>query len=457
MLARCLVGFALVWVVPLGVGVAQESDTLVLSLHEAERMALESSPLLAATNVSLESARARRAQASHARFLPRFNLRNVWGVLPRARGVFTETGVLTSPDTSTGLSDLRVFTEVELNLVQPVWTFGRLSGLTEAADFGVDAAEAGVTAQRAEVRLQVRKLYWGLLLASELRGIVEDALAEVTSAQESVQVKLDEGSDDVRQTDLFKLQIFRYEVASRHREVVERIRLAESALRAALGIAADVPIGLGTQSLTRLDVALDSLSAYIELAHRSRPEVDQLQAGISARSSLAGSLAGDFRPQLFLGAQVKMNRAADRFDSRNPFVYNPTNFFRPAVVVGLSWNLNFLQTRDRVRMARFEQEALVARAPLLDAQIRLDVEKAFLAARRAETDISESARALRASGNWLRSEAQTFDLGVGDIKDFIDAFRANGEMRAAHAENIYTFNTALAALSRAIGRDLYPN
>jgi outer membrane protein TolC len=224
-----------------------------------------------------------------------------------------------------------------------------------------------------------------------------------------------------------------------------------------MGLDQAIPFDLATRSLAPLEFPLDSLEVYVGMALQNRPELAQLAAGVHARSSQASAAASDFWPQLFLGAQVKYNRAPNRFDPRNPFVYNPTNFFRPGVVLGFNWNLNFFQTRDRVRTARFEESMTAARAPLLEDGIRLEVQKVYLAVRHAGQDIRGSLKALQASDNWLRSEAQTFDLGISDVKDFIDAFRANGTMRAEHAESIVSFNTSLAALSKAVGRDLYPH
>jgi len=457
MLTRLLMGTVLASLWSVNVCSSQGRDTLRLTLAEAERRALQHNPRLAEPQASLEFARAKRTAASHARFLPTFTLRNVWGTIPRARGVFTPTGVLTSPDTMTGLSDLGVFTQVDVDILQPLLTFGKLSNLTAAADFGVEAGEAGVAATEAEVLLQVRNLYWGLLLGYDLQEVTEDALGEIAKAQDRLQTKLDEGSDEVSQNDLFKLQIFRYEVDKRHRDVLDRIESAKHALRAATGIDQAVPFDLAAHSLTPLELTLDSLPEYLEMALQSRPDLAQLAAGVHARSSLASAAASDFWPQLFLGAQIKYNWAPNRFDPSNPFANNPTNFFRPGVVLGLNWNLNFFQTRDRVRTARFEESVLAARAPLVEHGIRLEVEKAYLAVKHADQDIRESLKALQASDNWLRSEAQTFDLGISDVKDFIDAFRANGTMRAEHAESILSFNTSLAALSKAVGRDLYPH
>lgn len=436
--------------------VAQSSDTLRLSLAQAEAHALQGSPLLAEPTASLHLAQARRTQAAHAGILPSFTLRNINGFLPRARGEFTPTGVLVSPDTSTGLNDLRPFTEIEVNFVQPLYTFGKTGGAKDAAAFGVAAGQAGVEASRNEIRQQVRALYWGVVLAGELQRIIEDARKEVQRARDKINEKLREESEEVSQNDLFKLDVFQYEVDKRMREAVEKMELARSGLNGALGLPPGVVVVPVDSVLSPLAVTLDSLETYVGLAAANRPELAQLGAGIQARNALVRSASSDYYPQLFLGGQVKINRANDRFDSNNPFVNNPTNYFRAGLIVGLNWNLNFFQTGDRSRVARFEEAALTARLPAVRAGIRLDVEKAYRSVVTAIANVRDSEAALTSTDNWLRAEAQTFDLGLGEIKDFIDAFRANSTMRAEHAENVAKLNVALAALGKAAGRDLYP-
>lgn len=447
--------FALLW--PVDVCLSQERTTLVLTLARCEELAFENNPRVKDADMKLEASRARRTQVSHARFLPVLTLSNVLGPIPRARAAFTDAGLLTSPDTSTGLGDLRLFTQVDLDLVQPILTFGKLSGLNDAAAFGVRAGEAQVIAQQDDVRLQVRRLYWGLVLGQELLQVVEDALTDATRADSILQQKFDEGSDDVTQNDLFKFQLFQYEIRKNHREALDKVALTKAALGAAIGLDGTIDFELATAHLDPVEVVLDSLPVYFDIATASRPELAQLRAGIQAQRSLVRVSRSDYLPQLFFGAKVQYNYAPDRFDPKNPFIYNPTNFFRPGLVLGFNWNLNFVQTRDRARLAEIQYSQLAQRETALVDGILLEVQEAYLQTRQAEQNTSESRTALRASDNWLRAESQTFDLGLSEVKDIIDAFRASGVMNAEHLRNIFDFNASLAALSKAIGRDLYLN
>lgn len=452
-----IVFLILFWSLKIVIG--QESEKLVLSLKECEELAFKNNQKIQDAQLSLKVSEAKRIQASHAKILPKFQVRNVWGPSPIAKGVLDPTGgYVISEDVTTSIpEDLRYFTQVDLDLIQPIYTFGKLNGLSTAAEFGVEAGQAGLEKSKEDVRLEVRRLYWALLLGKELLAVIEDTRKEMNQAESKIQELLDEGAEEVSQIDLFKLQIAQYEVNKRNRETLDKIELTKSALRITLGLSENTDYDIETEYLDPLETDLDSLSVYTATALQNRPELAQLRAGVGARRALVGVSKSDYYPQFFLGGQIKYNFAKDRFDPKGHFIYNPTNFFRPGIVVGLNWNLNFVQTRDRIRLAQAEYTKLSQKEEPLISGIKLEVKKAYLEVTQAGTNFRESRKALRASDNWLRSESMAWDIGVGEVKDLIDAFKANGSMQAAHLENIFKYNVALAKLSKASGNDLYPN
>ncbi len=145
----------------LKITIGQESKKLVLNLKACEELAFKNNQKIQDAQLSLKVSEAKRIQASHAKILPKFQLRNIWGPSPRAEGILDPTGGFVIPkDVTTSIpEDLRYFTQVDLDLVQPIHTFGKLSGLSTAAEFGVQAGQAGLEKSKEDVRLEVRRLY----------------------------------------------------------------------------------------------------------------------------------------------------------------------------------------------------------------------------------------------------------------------------------------------------------
>ena len=431
---------------------AQSTDTVTVSLADAERRALERNPLLAGAEARIEVNRAQEARAKQARWLPELSLRNAYGIVPKQRGAYTEYGVLVSPDTILGVNDMSWFTQLDVRLVQPLWTFGKLGSRIEAAGHAVEAAEAGMEKTRADVLLMVRQLYWGVVLAQELEAAADDVMEKVEEADTTFQRQYEEGT--ATQNDMFKFQIFRYDVNRRYREVKAGLEQARAGLRAALGLGEGVTLLVETEALDTVSFALQDLPAYLEMARANRPELQELQAGISARRALMVAEQRDAWPTLFFAGTISGNYAPDRFDPRNPFWQNQTNYFRGGGVLGFEWNFNFAQHRSEAALQRTEMIQLESQQDALDALVEQEVRQAWLKADRAFADVAEGREALQASENWLRAELQTYDIGMSEIKDLIEAFRANAEMKVTQLKNIADFNTAVAELSRRVGLDL---
>jgi cobalt-zinc-cadmium efflux system outer membrane protein len=431
---------------------AQEVDTLVVSLGDAERRALERSPLLAEARADLGIAEAQETQARHARYFPEATLRNVWGPIPRQRADYNEYGVLNSPDTALGIRDLRWFTQLDIELAQPIYGFGKISSRIKAAEHRTEASQAGLAGTETEVLFRVRELYWGVVLATELQRVVDGVLGQVAEAEEKLQEQYDEGN--ATQNDMFKFRLFEYEIHRRVREVETGLDEARAGLQAIMGVDDGVTVRVETEVLEPVALTLDSLDAYLAMARENRADLRELRRGIAARRSLVEAAESDRWPNLFVGGGFSMNRAPSRFDPENPFWRNPTNFTRGALLVGLDWDVNFLHHRDEARVQRFETAKLEALVDPLLAQVDREIRAAYNVARRARADLEEGEEALQASENWLRATLQTYDIGIGEINDVIDAFQANVQMETEQLRNVAEFNTAVAELSARVGRDL---
>lgn len=431
----------------------QNDEAAKLSLVECENLAFRNNPLIRDALVDLRFSEAKLTQTRNKRILPTATARNVWGPAPRSRGIFNDYGVLNSPDTS-GIGTLGFFTQIDVELEQPIYTFGKYAGLASAGFHTVRATEATVRQRENEVRLQVRQLYWGLVLGRELLAVIKDAQSEIRKAENNLQEKLDQGSEDVSQTDLFKLQLFKYEIAKRRRDAVDKLELARATLKLVVGLSETDHLEIETEFIDPVETELAGLDSYVDIALTDQPKLEKLRAEENAKSARIDVARSQYYPQLFVASDISFNYAQNRFDPSNPFRNSSTNFFRPILMAEARINLNYVQTRDKIRIAQAEYELAAQKERALAEEIGLEVEKAYLELMANAANMKESRKALRASNNWLRSAAMIFDLGVGEVSAFINAYKANAAMKAEHLQNIFEYNSAVAKMSHVIGHDL---
>jgi outer membrane protein TolC len=85
---------------------------------------------------------------------------------------------------------------------------------------------------------------------------------------------------------------------------------------------------------------------------------------------------------------------------------------------------------------------------MLDANDKY--KNAVLAQRRVET----SSEALQTSKEWLQQEQIDYDLGLGVVKNLVEAVKTNLELEVQYLQRVYEFNVSLGRLKQAAGRPI---
>ena len=145
-----------------GVAAQQRPAPRVLSLNESLALAVQNSPQIKEEQFGVLKRQSQRAQANAARFA-QLEITAVVGPSPRARG-----NQISSPDSKTDPAITGVFGLGTISLVQPLYTFGKIDSLREAAAHGIAVSQAQVHERATKVAMLVYEAYYGHLLAVSL-------------------------------------------------------------------------------------------------------------------------------------------------------------------------------------------------------------------------------------------------------------------------------------------------
>jgi len=118
--------------------IAGADQQLTLNLDQATQRALHFSPEIRETQYDGEVYQSKKHQVDAA-FWPQIELLGVGGPSNRARG-----NQVHSPDRQTDLNIDGVFGRADISLVQPLYSFGKISSLGKAAQHGIKYSEAKV-------------------------------------------------------------------------------------------------------------------------------------------------------------------------------------------------------------------------------------------------------------------------------------------------------------------------
>lgn len=63
---------------------------------------------------------------------------------------------------------------ITMQILQPIYTFGKISGYRTAVEGGIKASEAEYDKKRSEIILKTKELYWSLSMIRELRNLANE-------------------------------------------------------------------------------------------------------------------------------------------------------------------------------------------------------------------------------------------------------------------------------------------
>ncbi|MDP6037591.1 MAG: TolC family protein [Candidatus Latescibacteria bacterium] len=419
-----------------------QAETFDLNACIARAMGVH--PGVQAAAVDIDIARAQLDQANAARVLPKFELMSVVGPSPEARG-----NALVG---DTNLSSLSVFTQTEATFVQPLLTFGLLSGAKNAATAGVIAQEAGLQRSRGDLELQVAEVYFGMQLAEDLWALATEAQGDFKKARDYVAEKLDEDEGDFTYADLGRIDRFAYDVTEKVNAARKIRALAGSAMRLLLGLNEADSLALADQ-LTPVDTEIGSLASYLGRVN-DRPEMQQLQAALQVRESLSQVAKSEQYPQIFIAGQFKYGYAPNRDDQKSPFAQDRFNILQAGAVVGFRQSLSFGLTSAKAKKARLEHQKLMYQAQLAEKGVAIEIEKIYRELIEARDNMAAAEKARRATRRWFVSVRDGFNAGLEKASDMIDVAKEYGVIRAKYYEAVFDFNRSWAKLQRATGQSI---
>ena len=427
--------------VPAGAGA---SEAILYGLPALVERALQHNANVQQQRWKTAAAAADLDQALAARILPRLRLESIGGLVPDAKG-----DIFNPPDDTTGVRELGPFSQTELEFVQPLYTFGQLSSLRNAAEAGVDASRAALADAELEAALEVKELYNGILLARELADLVRELREELAEREE--EVDLDDA--DLPLATSYKLQLVSLELDTRQRQLDATLDLARATMAWRCGMAEDEDWEPEARFLARDSTHVPTLDTLTALAARRRPEWRRLQAGIAARQALESAARAAYYPQFFLAGGFRYGVAPGRTDQHNPFAVDDYNFSSLGMFVGMrqsfEWGLLGAK-RDKARAELLELESQEQSAA---DGIRLDVNRAYseLEVAAAGLTSAEDGRSLGQRWVHLAAEAYEFTEEADDLKALVTAFEGFAKTEQAYFQAVYDYNVSLARLERAVG------
>jgi outer membrane protein len=347
-----------------------------------------------------------------------------------------------------------VFTRTELKLVQPIYTFGKISAGVAAAESGVKASQSRQFGLVADLELNVRKAFWGAKLATEILATLNEASGYLDTAQKKIEEELAEGTGDASVTDRLRLRTMRAEIDGRILEAQRGADLARSGLRALIGPDAPADFDVDPDPLEALAVPERPLQQYEDEARASRPEVKALDHMVAAKRALAELESRRQYPDIVLIGTAAYAYSSSVDTPQNAYFNDPFHSLGAGIAAGFHMPLDLgVKNAHAAKLHAEAKEAEQKRREAMNG-ISFEVEKAHTELAEASKRTKVMQKGEKAGRQWIAAVAQNIAVGVAEAKDFSDALLAFFQARVRYLQSMYDYNVAAAALTRATGVDV---
>lgn len=387
-----------------------------------------------------------RAQLDEAHFAPftQFKLTGGVTLAPNIRG-----NNIFSPNTDASLtSNLGVAWRVGIDGIVPLWTFGKITNLWDAAAANVRVHEGGVEKERDAVRYDVRKAFFGLRFARDAKHLLADVKKELDKAETRASEALE--GDEGDPVDLAQIQTVAAEIEAREAEADRYEKNALTGLRFYTGLATldieDIP-------LTSPRHPLGHVSRYLTAARLYRPELRMAMAGIDARQAQVRLARSQLYPDVGILLQAGISAAPEIANVLSPYVSDPGNYFRYGAALVFQWKLDFLPGEARLRFADAQLEEMRATERLAMGGVASEVEITYDEVNDWRKRSEAYGKAVSAAKRWLILVSQGIDVGTRETKDLIEPAKSYALNKVSQLNALYEYNLAMSRLAKATGWD----
>ncbi len=250
---------------------------------------------------------------------------------------------------------------------------GMRKGYREQAQGAVAAAQAESRRTDLEITDSVTRLYWGALLARQLRQLGEDTLARMEVTLELTESMYKNGAGKVNKTDYLDNLTMVETIRSMVAELVRNEASAEAALAYTMGEPWNATVGPSAEELPYHPFAGD-LDELVSTAYEFNPDWTKLEAGLKALEGGVTTARSAYYPKI--GFTGELHRWWNSYDVGMATAVNKAGW---SIGIGAEIPIfNGFLTKNKVAEALAQVSKLKEQRVMLREGIGLQLRELFL-------------------------------------------------------------------------------
>ncbi len=424
-------------------------DSIRIEYHDFLNKAIEWSPILKAEKQKEFRALSRVNEVKANRILPRFDMSSNHGVMP---GVSSSLGLPREewhldPNLVNEWDNWSVFTKIDFTLAQPVYTWGALTNATEAVKLGAETVLYQSEMKLSDQKMQLTKLYFSAVLAAQLDRLATETVETFRKAEKQIAELEKEG--EIEAKELYKFKIYKQQFLIKAEEIFQNKAFVNEVMNYSLGTNSVQYIPSSDSLMTRF--SNQSLVFLQQEAILSRPEMKAIKAAEKATSYAVNAQKAQRLPAFFFGLSGEYVHTPRPVQSQ-PLFGSRFDYVNVIYTFGIRQSLNFGVMNAKVAQIEYQQKEAEFSKNAIGQALLVDVANTYKDFNLAKSKKEKLSIALQTSKEWLRKEQIDYDLGLGELKNLVEALRTNLELEAEFKQSVYEFTVKGAAVLKATGK-----
>lgn len=336
-----------------------------------------------------------------------------------------------------------------LNLTLPLYTGGKRRGLRQQASAGVSAAEKQARKTDLQLEYDVRRYYYGGVLAKRLVQTAEDALARLEVTLDLTENLYKRGSGSVTKADYLRHKMIVESLRSMLVALQEKEDLAKTALANTMGLTWSAALSIGETQVPFEHRPID-VRDLVDAAYRSSPDWARIDAGLKAAEGKLKEARSEGRPKLALQGQYQY--IANSYDAGAV-----SDAEKRSWRVGLGLQMPLFsggRHRNESREALARMDKLTAQKSLLKEGLAVQVKALHRTIQRTQAQEKAARAALEVATDNRELNIRAYQDQLVEVEDVISAQVMESFAIAQYEKVRYDQLEAVARLEKVMGMSL---
>jgi outer membrane protein len=327
---------------------------------------------------------------------------------------------------------------------------GMRKGLREQTNAYVEVMQSEAARTDLEIADQVRRMYWGAVLARQLYQVGSDTLARMETTLRLTESLYQNGSGKVNKTDYLENQVMVESLRAMVASLEKNRSMAEAALANAAGLPWNANIQPADGEIAHTPYA-GNLDDLVGASYQFSPDWKKLEAAIRAAEGALTTARSGYFPKLALTGELHQWWNGG-YGTGIATAQNRTGW---SVGVGLEFPVfDGLLTRNKVAEAAARLNQLKENQILLREGIGLQIKDLFLGLGAAAKGFDATQKAMQAATEDRALNERAYENELVDTEKVIRSQLVEALMSAQHLKARYDCVALLSQLNLVVGTEI---